>query len=357
VNEGPTGTPPEETPTAEEPTPEPTPEPAPAAQPAAWEAPAHTPPAAAAEPAPVVPPPDYTAPPGYGAPGAAAPRRSSGPIIVAVAVLVVLVLAAIGYAVAGFTFATSRIDSSTKALNTVITNENAITAQFNSTKDVAALDTKATGTELKSNKTAVAQVVTQSQAAQATITTDQASLVSAQDSLGDNSWLTTLSRSRLDNMSSKIGHWRNALVSAKTITTDLVQLGTFLQSYDDSLIDVDTLVTKGNANDFTGMASALGSLKTDVGKAISLADAPGLPPDMKAFLTDLQAEATDTSKLLNDALNGASDSTLQADINQVDADGVKVDAHDIAKINTAILAFYTPLVDAYNAEVAKANAM
>jgi len=48
---------------------------------------------------------------------------------------------------------------------------------------------------------------------------------------------------------------------------------------------------------------------------------------------------------------------LTAEANQVDADGVKVDAHDIAKINLAVLAFYTPLVDAYNAEVAKANAM
>src|SRR5258708_1047713 len=335
-------------PTAEETPSEPAPEPTPVHQPAAWEVPAHTPPPAAAEPAPYVPPPDYTAPPGYGAPVAAPPRRSSGPIIVAVAVLIVLVLAGIGYAVAGFTFATSRIDSTTKALNTVITNENAITAQFNSTKDVAALDTKATGAELKSNKTAVAQVVTQSQTAQATITTDQASLVSAQASLSDNSWLTTFSRSRLDNMSGKIGHWRNALVSAKAITADLVQLGTFLQSYDDSLIDLDNVVTKGNSNDFTGMASALGSLKTDVAKAISLADAPGLPPDMKGFLVDLQTLATDTSKLLNDASSGASDSTLQADINSVDADGAKADAHDIVKINIAILAFYTPLIDAYN---------
>ncbi len=349
MNEGPTGSPPEETPVA--------PEPTPAGQPAAWEVPVHTPPAVAAEPAPYVPPPDYTAPPGYGAPVAAAPRRSSGPIIVAVAVLVVLVLAAIGYAVAGFTFATSRIDSSTKALNTVITNENAITAQFNSTKDVSALDTKATGTELQSDKTAVAKVVTQSQAAQATITTDQASLVSAQDSLSENSWLTTLSRSRLDNMSGKIGHWRNALVSAKTITTDLVQLGTFLQSYDDALIDRDKVTTTINASDFTGLASALVSLKGDVAKAISLADAPGLPPDMKAFLTDLQTEGADTTKLLNDAINGADNNTLTAEANQVDADGVKVDAHDIAKINLAVLAFYTPLVDAYNAEVAKANAM
>ena len=349
MNEGPTGSPPEETPAA--------PEPTPAGQPAAWEVPVHTPPAVAAEPAPYVPPPDYTAPPGYGAPVAAAPRRSSGPIIVAVAVLVVLVLAAIGYAVAGFTFATSRIDSSTKALNTVITNENAITAQFNSTKDVSALDTKATGTELQSDKTAVAKVVTQSQAAQATITTDQASLVSAQDSLSENSWLTTLSRSRLDNMSGKIGHWRNALVSAKTITTDLVQLGTFLQSYDDALIDRDKVTTTINASDFTGLASALVSLKGDVAKAISLADAPGLPPDMKAFLTDLQTEGADTTKLLNDAINGADNNTLTAEANQVDADGVKVDAHDIAKINLAVLAFYTPLVDAYNAEVAKANAM
>jgi hypothetical protein len=261
--------------------------------------------------------------------------------------------------VAGFTFATSRIDSSTKALNTVITNENAITAQFNSTKDVSALDTKATGTELQSDKTAVAKVVTQSQAAQATITTDQASLVSAQGSLNDNSWLTTFSRSRLDNMSGKIGHWRNALVSAKTITGDLVQLGTFLQAYDDSLIDRDKVTTAITATtiDFTGLASALVSLKGDVAKAISLADAPGLPPDMKAFLIDLQTEGADTTKLLNDAINGADNNTLTAEGNQVDADGVKVDAHDIVKINIAVLAFYTPLVDAYNAEVAKANAM
>jgi hypothetical protein len=48
---------------------------------------------------------------------------------------------------------------------------------------------------------------------------------------------------------------------------------------------------------------------------------------------------------------------LQADINAVDADGTKVDAHDIIAINTAITAFYGTLIDAYNSEVSKANAM
>jgi hypothetical protein len=352
VNEGPTGPTPEETP--------PAPEPTPAPQPAAWEVPAHTP-QPAAEPAPYVPPPDYAAPPGYGAPGygppAAAPRRSRGPVLVAVIVVVVLILAIIGYVAAGFAVAASQISAADKTLNAVIINENAITAQFNSNKGASALDTRATGADLQTNKTAVAQLVSQSQAAQPTIASDDASLASAQDSLKNNSWLTALSRSSLDQKSAKIAHWRNALASAKTITTDLAQLGTFMQSYDDALIDVDNLITKGNANDFTGMAAALGSLKTDVTKALSLADAPGLAPDMKAFLTDVQAEGQDTTTLLNDAIAGADNTTLQADINKVDADGTKVDAHDITAINTAITAFYGTLIDAYNSEVSKANAM
>jgi hypothetical protein len=280
-----------------------------------------------------------------------------GPVIIAVVVVVVILVAIIGYVAAGFAVAAGQISAADKTLNTVITNENAITAQFNSTKAASALDAKATGAELASNKTAVATLVTQSQAAKPTITSDDAALVSAQNSLKDNSWLTALSRSSLDQKSAKITHWRNALASAKTITTDLAQLGTFLESYDDALIDLDNLITKGNASDFTGMAAALGSLKADVAKAISLADAPGVPPDMKAFLTDLQTEGADTTKLLNDAIGGADNATVQADINRISADDTKLAAHDLIAINSAITAFYGTLIDAYNSEVSKANAM
>jgi hypothetical protein len=280
-----------------------------------------------------------------------------GPVIVAVVVVVVLLVAIVGYVAAGFAVATGQMSAADKMLNTVITNENAITAQFNSTKAASVLDLKATSAELQTNKTAAGQLVTQSQAAQPTITSDDASLTSAQTSLKDNSWLTTFSRSSLDQKSAKIQHWRNALVSSKTITTDLVQLGTFVQSHDDALIDFDNLITTGNANDFTGMASALGSLKTDAAKAISLASAPGLPPDMKAFLTDLQTEGTDTTKLLNDAIAGVDNATLQADINKITADDTKLAAHDMIAINAAITAFYGTLIDAYNSEVAKANAI
>jgi hypothetical protein len=288
---------------------------------------------------------------------APAPRRSRGPVLIAVIVVVVLILAIIGYVGAGFAVAAGQISSADKTLNAVITNENAITAQFNSSKAASALDTKATAAELQTNKTAVAQLVTQSQAAQPTITSDDASLASAQDSLKNNSWLTALSKSSLDQKSAKITHWRNALASAKTITTDYALLGTFVQSYDDTLIDFDNLITKSNASDFTGIAAALGSLKTDSAKAISLAGAPGLPPDMKAFLTDLQTEGDDFSKLLNDAIAGAADTTVQADINKIGADDTKLAAHDIIAINTAITAFYGTLIDAYNSEVSKANAM
>jgi hypothetical protein len=274
-----------------------------------------------------------------------------------VIVVVVLLVAIIGYVAAGFAVAAGQMSSADKTLNTVITNENAITAQFNSTKANSALDTKSTAAELQTNKTALAQLVSQSQAAQPTITSDDASLASAQDGLKNNSWLTALSRSSLDQKSAKITHWRNALASAKTITTDYIQLGTFFQAYDDALIDFDNVNTAGNASDFTGTAAALGSLKTDVAKAISLAGAAGLPPDMKAFLTDLQTEGTDFTKLLNDAIAGVDNATLQADINTISADDTKLASHDVIAINNAINAFFGTLIDAYNSEVSKANAM
>lgn len=278
-----------------------------------------------------------------------------GGIIAAVVIVVVIVVAVIGYAVAGYAFASSRGSSADNTLNAVITNENAITAQFNSSDTLTLLDQKnATSAEFTQNKTSSATVVTQSQAAGPTITSDDDKLAAAEASLKENSWLTVFSHSTLDTKASKIEHWRNALASAKTVTADLVQLGTFIQAYDDSLIDIFNVDTTANASDFAGMASALGSLKTDVAKAISLSNAPGLPPDMKAFLTDVQALGAITTQLLNDAIAG---NDLTSDEATLNSDATKVDAHDIVAMNTAITAFYTPLIDAYNSEVSKANSM
>jgi hypothetical protein len=353
VNEGPTGTPPEETPSA----PEPTPEPTPAQQPASWEVPAHTPPPAAAEPAPYVPPPDYAAPPGYAAPVAAAPPRNMRPIITTVAIVVVLLLVVIGYAAAGFAFATSRIDSARTAYNAVVAHQNSITDTVNSfNSKFTTSGTSTTSADLKADRTLLDQVVSKSQAAGTTITTDDASLATAQSSLTDNSWLTVFSRSSLDNYSAKIGHERKALADAKILAADYVQMGTFYQAFFDAVIDLDTVGTDTTNSDFAGAAAAVSTMKADLAKALSASNAPGLPPEVHAFVVDFQAFGTDIGALLA-AVNSGDVSNAQSLSAKVDADVSKLDAYDFTKIGNEIDAYYKPTIDDFNAEISKANAM
>jgi hypothetical protein len=199
-------------------------------------------------------------------------------------------------------------------------------------------------------------LVAQSQAAQPTITSDNASLATAQAGLRQNSWLTVFNRSSLDQASSKIDHERKALASAKTITGDLVQLGTFYQQFYTSLLDLDTLDMKTQANDLPGAATAITALKADIDKAIQLATAPGLPPEMKLFLTDFQTLAGDFGKLLNAAIAGDANAA-NAGVAAVKADLAKIESYDFDKMSTAIKGFYQPLIDSFNSEVAKANSM
>src|SRR5207245_3087353 len=131
-------------------------------------------------------------------------------------------------------------------------------------------------------------LVSQSQAAQPTITADDASLAAAQSRLNESAWLTVLNRSNLNQVSVKIGHERIALARAKTITRDMVQLGTFFQAYDDAFLDLDTVSTKEQASDFSGATAAIAKLKTDTAKAIQLYATPALPTDMKQLLTEPQ---------------------------------------------------------------------
>ncbi len=348
MNEGPTGPTPEETPSA--------PEPTPADKPASWEIPAHTPPAAA-EPAPYVPPPDYAAPPGYGAPVAAAPARNMRPVIIAVAIVVLLLVVVIGYTAAGFAFATSRIDSARTSYNAVVAHQNSITDTVNSfNSKFTTTSTSTTTADLKSDRSLLDQVVSKSQAAGATIASDDASLAAAQSSLTDNSWLTVLSRSSLDNYSAKIGHERKALADAKILTADYVQMGTFYQSFFDAVIDLDTVGTKTTDSDFAGAAAAVSTMKADLAKALAASSAPGLPPEVHAFVVDFQTFATDIGGLLA-AVNAGDVSSAQSLTNKVQADVSKLDAYDFTKIGNEIDAYYKPTIDDFNSEISKANAM
>ena len=348
MNEGPTGPTPEETPSA--------PEPTPADKPASWEIPAHTPPAAA-EPAPYVPPPDYAAPPGYGAPVAAAPARNMRPVIIAVAIVVLLLVVVIGYTAAGFAFATSRIDSARTSYNAVVAHQNSITDTVNSfNSKFTTTSTSTTTADLKADRSLLDQVVSKSQAAGATLASDDTSLAAAQSSLTDNSWLTVLSRSSLDNYSAKIGHERKALADAKILTADYVQMGTFYQSFFDAVIDLDIVGTKTTDSDFAGAAAAVSTMKADLAKALAASSAPGLPPEVHAFVVDFQTFATDIGGLLA-AVNAGDVSSAQSLTNKVQADVNKLDAYDFTKIGNEIDAYYKPTIDDFNSEISKANSM
>ena len=344
--------------------PEPTVAPEPS-EPAAPPEPTAVPePAAAMEPAaPSAETPSYEqpspyayAPPPGGAMPAPKPPRSMAPLIAIIVAAIVVVVAVVAYAGVGYAYAQGRLNSSRSTYNTVVDHENKYTDAINllGSKLTGTNVTSATSADLTADQTLVGQLITASQAAGPQIDTDDAALAKADSDLKQNQWLTAISRSDLDKMSTRIGHMRKALADAKTITTDYVQIGTFYQSFLAVALDFDALGTQFQSSNFTGIGAALDKLKNDTNKAMSLDKAPGVPADVDTFLKNVQAFTTDLTNLVNAAVNNdaagvnAAETALQADAN-------KLDTTDFNKVASAIDSFYKPLIDDYNAEIDKAN--
>jgi hypothetical protein len=267
-----------------------------------------------------------------------------------------VVVAVVAYAGIGYAYAQGRLSSSRNTYNSVVDHENKYTDTIN------ALNGKLTGTNITSAASAdltadqglVGQLISESQAAGPGIDSDDAALAKADSDLKQNQWLTVISRSDLDKMSTRIGHMRKALADAKTITADYVQLGTFYQSFLTVALDFDALGTQFQASNFTGIGAALDKLKNDTTKAISEDKAPGLPADLDTFLKNVQAFTTDLTNLVNAAAQNdsagvnAAESAAQTDAN-------KLDTTDFNSVGNAISSFYKPLIDDYNSEIDKAN--
>jgi hypothetical protein len=359
MSEGSYGPPPGENPPQppRETPPEPAPEQAP--QPAREEPPQpswlppqpETPAAAEYPPAGEAGTPSYYPPP-EAAMGPPPRRRSLAPIIAAVVIVVVLIAAIGGYLVAGVAFAQSRLSNANNAYNTVVAHQNNLNDTINGLSKQMTTDfSNASTNELTSDKSTMAQIVTKSQAAQSEIDSDDAALAKADDGLKENQWLTVLRKSDIDKQSTRIGHARKALATAKVITSDYVQVGNFFQAFYDLLIDFDTLGAKAQAQDLTGVAAADEKLKTDTTKAISLDKAPGIPAEMDQFLQDVKALANDFSALLN----ARTQSAQQAAEKALNADLKKIESVDSTKMGNDIDGFYQKLIDQYNSEVDKAN--
>lgn len=289
------------------------------------------------------------------APSPAAPRRRTP--LVAIGLVVLLIVVAIGaYGVGGFLFAQGRINSATEAYNTVVDHQNKLNDFFaNLDKQSSSSDpTTASADATKQNKSLFDQLVSQSQAAQPQVNSDDAALADADSKLHENEWLTVFSRSSLDKSSTQIRDARAALGVAKTVLADYIQYGNFFSSLDSAAIDLDTLGNDASASDLAGASTAVQALKADVAKALSLDKASGLPADVDTFMHDLQTLANDFETLLNAAI--ARDSTAaQTAAKAVDADTTKLDSYDFATFTTAAQAFYSNLIDQYNADIDKAN--
>ena len=280
-----------------------------------------------------------------------------GPLIAVLVVVAVVVVAILGYGVGGYAFAQGRLSKADSALNAAADHQNTLNAAVDSLggKMSSLTTANASSADFQQASTLMDQIISQSKDAQPLIASDDQALASADSGLKENTWLTVLSRSKLDQKSTRIGYARHALADAKTITDDYIKFGAFFKSFIAVVLDVEDLSTKAGARDFTGAATANQSLKTDVAAAIQQDKAPGLPPEMDAFLRDVQTFANDFGTALN-AIANHDATAAQTAAKALEADSTKIQGYDFTKMGNDIDSYYKPLIDDYNATVDKLNA-
>jgi len=308
------------------------------------------------DPPPYPPPP--AEPPASFAPGANNANQDHAPrafwaIIAAVVAVVVVVVAIVGYAVAGYTFTSSRISDASGAISTA----NAHRVYVNTTFDLLDHQVTAfsTSTDLTAAKSDAMEVVNQSQTMSSTEVGDDQALASVRARLNDQQWLTSLNRGRLTAEAGRLDHARNAVVTARTAAGDYVQLGQFLQAYVQVLTDWDMVSSDTANHDFVGAASADTSMQTDVTKALLASAAPGLPVEFHDYLTALQSYSVDVGKFLN-AIATQDPAALDAAGKLLTADTAKLDAVDFSATPAQIKSYYQRYRDNFNSEMDKANA-
>jgi len=272
-----------------------------------------------------------------------------------IAVIVILILGLIGYAGAGLVYSRSRVTNAEHTLNTVVSHQNSLNATFNDLNtQLSALN----GTSTFNSQQAIALVdksVANSELATQTINQDDASLSTAAGDLARNPWLTLVGRSSLNRESTRLAHARNALAAARTVSADEVLDGRFWHALYTALADLANLNSQSGAGDFNGAQSTLSTMKSDVDQAARLSTSPGLPSALHNLMVDFQTFVTDYGKQLDAQLAGddAGVATYQATLQ---ADLTRIGGYNIDQIGTEIDAFYKPLINRFNSEIAAATA-
>lgn len=271
-----------------------------------------------------------------------------------IAVIGILIIAIILYAAAGIVYAGVLTASADRALNVVASHQNSLNTSFTEiNNEVGAL-----GGDSAFNPQLTVAVVDRAAANSAvelaTINQDDASLASVQGQLNGSRWLTLVGRTGLDHETSKVDHARSALAVARTISTDGVLDLRFWHFLYTALVDLETLNTQAGGGDLNAAKTTLGQMQTDVGQAIQQSTAPGLPSDLRSLMVDLQTFGTDYGKQL-DAQIAGDDATVAQYQSTINSDRQKLGSYDVDRIQTDINAFYKPLVDRFNSEMAAAT--
>jgi hypothetical protein len=275
--------------------------------------------------------------------------------IIAIVVIVIVVIGIIGYAVTGLAYAQTRVGNADKTLNSVISHQNSLNttvadlnSKFNSLSSSATFDPQQA-------RMLFQQFAAGETAAGVTDDQDDAALASSRATLNQQEWLTIAARGSLDKEAAKIDHARKALSIAKTAAAGYAQVGQFFQTYYGVQVDFELVSTQVASADLAGASTTLTTMKTDVDKGLQLSSAPGLPSELHTLMVDVATLVTDFGKLLTAAAANDDTAITNAE-NSVQADANKLGAYNVDKIMAEIAAYYKPMFDTINSEMAKAAA-
>lgn len=258
------------------------------------------------------------------------------------------------YAGGGIVYAGVLTSSAEHTLNTVVSHQNSLNTSFNAIDaEVTALGGSGTF-DPKQAVTLADRSVANSQVATQTINQDDSSLASVQGQLVSSRWLTVLGRSTIDRETARVAHARSALEAARLIAADQLVDGQFWHSLYTSLGELDTLNNQSGSGDLTSAKATLTKMQADVSTAVQESSAPGLPPDLHALMVDLQTFATDFGKQL-DAQIAGDDATVAQLQSNLDSDRNKLGTYNVDKIGSDIDAFYRPMIERFNSEIAAAT--
>src|ERR1700716_3874066 len=138
-------------------------------------------------PPPPPPPSQFVAAQGSGL------SRRARRTIIAVVLIVIVLIGIIGYAAAGFAYATARFAIADKSLNSVISHQNSLNTTFKDINRKFNGLSSSSASDPKQAHNLIDQFVANARSAGTTVAKDDASLVSAKASLKEQQWLPLIS--------------------------------------------------------------------------------------------------------------------------------------------------------------------